>query len=486
MRIRLGVPYSGDVKRSLLRRPRFARWAGTLVSGDHPSGRMRPLGLVLTLALVVMGFSAASAQANAKVAITISCQAVSYSFAGFPEGNNTITETIKDNKNLIYKGTFVFNGPTGSNTVPINLSPGQHEVKAHAEWTTNGVHKEKDAKAILTCGPPPEPAFTIEKSQRLKGEASYTTAELTAEVGQTVEYKIVVTNTGNVPLKFSKLSDANCEGISPSGEVEIAAGGEQVYTCSHLLDKVGKYTNEASITGNEGTGEKTSNKVTVNVTEPPTCPQAKIESNFNGTAIKQANWIWFNSVLKPEGTTSGGTIKFTNQKVTIVTKQGTSTLSVPNSTITFSILATEGTTTFTGGEWVTTVPASFSDNVFLAGLAYQLPAELEGGANPVSWEGDFTTSAGVSLKWQWAAAVYTKFSNEYNSLEVKPLHSTTLDKYHNGNQAGTPEAFTGFVIGGARGGGGSNYTGSYSGTAPCPGPGPAGNPLSKTEQQPVW
>jgi len=68
-------------------------------------------------------------------------------------------------------------------------------------------------------------------------------------------------------------------------------------------------------------------------------------------------------------------------------------------------LTTEGTTTFTGGEWVTKVPASFTDNVFLAGLAYQLPAELEGGANPVTWEGDFTTSAGVSLKWQWAAAV---------------------------------------------------------------------------------
>jgi uncharacterized repeat protein (TIGR01451 family) len=486
VRIRPGAPYRDVNQQSLLRRSWFARWAGTLVSGDRPSGRMRSLGLVLTLALALTGFNAATAWARAKVGITISCQAVSFSFANFPAGNNEITETIKEGKKVIYKGTFAFNGPSGSNTVAINLSPGEHVIKVHAGWTANGVNQEKDAKAILMCGPPPEPAFTIEKSQRLKGEASYTTAELTAEVGQTVEYKIVVTNTGNVPLKFSKLSDANCEGISPSGEVEIAPGGEQAYTCSHVLDKVGKYSNEASITGNEGTGEKTSNKVTVNVAEPPTCPQAKIESNFNGTAIKQSNWIWFNSVLKPEGTTSGGTIRFTNQKVTIVTKTGTTTLSVPNSTISFSLLATEGTTTFTGGEWVTTVPASFSDNVFLAGLAYQLPAELEGGANPVSWEGDFTTSAGVSLKWQWAAAVYTKFSNEYNSLEVKPLHSTTLDKYHNGNQAGTPEAFTEFVTGGARGGGGSNYTGSYSGTAPCPQPGLAGNSLSTAEQQPVW
>jgi hypothetical protein len=305
---------------------------------------------------------------------------------------------------------------------------------------------------------------------------------------------VIVKNTGNTSLKFGKLSDAGCEGISPSGEVELAPGGEQVYTCSHVIDKAdqeaGKHENNATITGTppEGQGEPithTSNTVIVKVPTPPTCPQAKIESNFNGTAVKQGDWIWFNSVLKPEGTTSGGTIRFTNQKVTIVTKKGTTTLSVPNATITFSPLATEGTTSFAGGEWMTTVPASFTDNVFLAGLAYQLPAELEGGANPVSWEGDFTTSPGVSLKWQWAAAVYTTFSSEYNSLEVKPLHSTTLDKYHNGNQAWTPEAFKAFVTGGARGGGGSNYTGSYSGTGSCS-PAPAGNPVSKAEQEPAW
>jgi hypothetical protein len=38
-------------------------------------------------------------------------------------------------------------------------------------------------------------------------------------------------------------------------------------------------------------------------------------------------------------------------------------------------------------------------------------------------------------------------------------------QYNNSDQAGTPENFKQFVIGGARGGGGSNYTGSYSGTA---------------------
>jgi hypothetical protein len=36
----------------------------------------------------------------------------------------------------------------------------------------------------------------------------------------------VGTDRGNTSLKFSELTDAHCEGISPSGEVEVAAGGE--------------------------------------------------------------------------------------------------------------------------------------------------------------------------------------------------------------------------------------------------------------------
>lgn len=108
-------------------------------------------------------------------------------------------------------------------------------------------------------------SFTIVDKQRLKGEATYRTAELTAKTGETIEYEALVENTGSTSLKFTKLSDGHCEGISPSGEIELAPGGLQVYTCSHVLSTTGKYTNEASITGNEGTGERTSNQVIVNV-----------------------------------------------------------------------------------------------------------------------------------------------------------------------------------------------------------------------------
>src|SRR5262249_22678755 len=48
---------------------------------------------------------------------------------------------------------------------------------------------------------------------------------------------------------------------------------------------------------------------------------------------------------------------------------------------------------------------------------------------------------------------------------VKPVDDNNASAYQNSHHAGTPENFRNFVTGGARGGGGSNFTGSYSATA---------------------
>ncbi len=59
------------------------------------------------------------------------------------------------------------------------------------------------------------------------------------------------------------------------------------------------------------------------------------------------------------------------------------------------------------------------------------------------------------------------FGADYNSLGVKPVDDNKASQNKNSDHAGTPENFKSFVIGGARGGGGSNFTGSYSGTGSC-------------------
>ena len=112
-----------------------------------------------------------------------------------------------------------------------------------------------------------EPSFTIEKEQKIEGEASFTKAELTTTAGKTVDYKITVKNTGNTELTFNPLTDSKCENISPSTTEKIAAGGEKTYTCEHKNLAVGTYTNTATIS--DTLQEKTSNEVKVKVLAEP-------------------------------------------------------------------------------------------------------------------------------------------------------------------------------------------------------------------------
>jgi hypothetical protein len=190
-----------------------------------------------------------------------------------------------------------------------------------------------------------------------------------------------------------------------------------------------------------------------------------ISSTFNGTAIPAGSTVWFSSVAKVSGVGSNPvTFHLTDATIT----SGNFTVDVPDAVITVSPSATTASTTFdaTTNTWVTVVPRTgFSGNLFLSGAALPAPGGLPGGIKPVVWQADFTTDTpGVNINWQWAAAVYRTFGTDYNGLGVKVVDGGTADAYHNAHHAGTPENFTAFVFGGARGGGGSNFTGSYSAT----------------------
>jgi hypothetical protein len=188
-----------------------------------------------------------------------------------------------------------------------------------------------------------------------------------------------------------------------------------------------------------------------------------VTSNFNGTPIKSGNYIWFNGVLKPSGLGSTPvTIRLTQQTIT----SANFTFSVPDATVTFDPTATSATTTFSNGKWVTRAPSSgLAGNTFFAALGYQVPS-LPGGIKNVTWSATMNTDTpGVSVQWKWAAAVYTSFSSDYNAVGVKPVDDNKGSQYLNSDHAGTPENFKTKVTGGATGGGGSNYTGGYSGTA---------------------
>jgi hypothetical protein len=209
---------------------------------------------------------------------------------------------------------------------------------------------------------------------------------------------------------------------------------------------------------------------------PPCSAQSTISSNFNGTPINGGSYIWFNANFSASGIpSSGATISLTNSTISF-TQRGTQyQLPVPNAQVVFSPTATCSSTTFNTmtNTWTTTVPIKGDDEIFLTGLAWPVPAGgLNGGVNPVDWEGSFSTNgaSGISLNWKWGAAAYSAFTTDYNALAVKSGHQTACGQ-SNGDHAGVPEGFNNsnrrwneFVVGGARGGGGSNWTGSWSST----------------------
>jgi hypothetical protein len=209
---------------------------------------------------------------------------------------------------------------------------------------------------------------------------------------------------------------------------------------------------------------------TPTATATPGCQfTTSITSNFNGVPIQSGNYIWFNGVLKPDHLgRSPVTISFTQQTIT----SANFTLFVPDASVTFDPNVNFATTTFSGGMWLTTVPSPpLKGNTFFSALGYLVPANLPGGIRNVTWSGTISTATpGVSVKWQWAAAVYTNFSAYYNFLGVKPVDDNKKNPYLNKDRAGTPENFTPYVIGGATGSGGNNYTGSLGptkGVGPC-------------------
>jgi hypothetical protein len=240
----------------------------------------------------------------------------------------------------------------------------------------------------------------------------------------------------------------------PIRTLSVSATGHTIYAV---------YAGDSNFTASQGTQTQTVTGTT---------QTSSIQANFNGTPISAGSDIWFSSVLKMSGLGSSPvTIGFQNATISFTANGTNYTLAVPNAFITFDPHATSATTSFDPSTttWFTTLPSTgLSGNQFLDGLVFPVLSNLPGGIHNVTWQGTFMSGAtGLSAQWKWGAAVYpsSHFSSDYNALGVKPVDDNTGSQYQNSDHAGTPENYKSYVTGGATGGGGSNYTGSYSGTA---------------------
>src|SRR5204863_9610602 len=145
------------------------------------------------------------------------------------------------------------------------------------------------------------------------------------------------------------------------------------------------------------------------------------------------------------------------------------TLSVPNARIRFDATVTSASTQFVNNVWETVVPRSYTSDVFMSGLSYLIPVNFPGNYMNVKWTADISIDkSGISLGWRWGAAAYSSFAG-HGGINVKPINGSTQNPYANADRAATPENFKSFIVDGARGTGGTNYTGSFTAfsTATC-------------------
>ena len=125
------------------------------------------------------------------------------------------------------------------------------------------------SNTVTTNVPPaaiaPAPGMSITKSQRdvtTSPNGMFTTGTVNATVGDTIQYQIVVANTGNVALKLAfgdSLCDANTL-TGPNGGLDatgsLAAGASTTYMCTHVVTagNIPSATNTATVSATTPTG----------------------------------------------------------------------------------------------------------------------------------------------------------------------------------------------------------------------------------------
>jgi hypothetical protein len=281
-------------------------------------------------------------------------------------------------------------------------------------------------------------------------------------------------------MGFEVWTGAGCTGSVVSGSSSASVAGNGQYSSAPFSAPApGTYYFEATYSGDTTNDGSTVCGGALTVLSATTSCSASVSSSFNSSPIPAGDQVWFNAHIKLQSPvpTTLLTITFTSTVTLTVPSgpnAGTITHTVPMGMITYDPSATTFTTTMSGGVWHTTVPANFRGDVFVAGLVFQVPTGGLPGGVQVKWSGSFTPGTGIGLQWQWSAAVYSQLGTGtpgsdafYNSLKVNPAHTGS-------DMAGTPEGtnasgkpWKAFVVAGARGGGGSNWTGAWSGTGSC-------------------
>jgi hypothetical protein len=187
--------------------------------------------------------------------------------------------------------------------------------------------------------------------------------------------------------------------------------------------------------------------------------------HFNKLPISAGSWIWFTSVFTVPGPPQTVRFLMGQSQIRFYANSQWYTVDVPSARISLHSQSNLHINYAQhNGAWWLMAPYGTKGNVFMDAVAYQVPTSLSGGIKPVIWRATFESAKGFAythVKWRWGAAVYTNFTDAYNSLGVKPLDDRKYPPY-NSDPPGTPENYKQYVTPGGTGFG--RYTGDLGGT----------------------
>jgi len=165
----------------------------------------RTLLLACVLAAAVAAAFTQVASANYLGGVEVTCTSATFNYSTFPDGAQSVLETIFVDGSIAKQTTFGFTGPTGTDTVQFSVpnDGAEHTIEANAYSLTNSTPVFGLPGVVkLTCGspPPPPPSVCTYTQGYYKNHAS-ATASVIAKMG------------GTIPVGSMNLSAAQAQAV---------------------------------------------------------------------------------------------------------------------------------------------------------------------------------------------------------------------------------------------------------------------------------
>jgi len=292
-------------------------------------------------------------------------------------------------------------------------------------------------------------------------------AGATAQVGVAYSSSLIAAG-GVAPYTFSIISGSLPAGLTLNPSTGAITGTP---TAS------GTYSFTAQVVDSTGTAAGTATtSCTISVTTPCVIPPS--QTIISGTSWNKfntqgsPNYVWVHAHIgTPSGlsTTTKTFVDFTGVAFTVNGIQ----YAMPDGLLIFDpTAASTPSTTFDStfapnGRWTTTVnPNNLSDEIFFVGNAVLVDSNISGGGQANFSFTTNSTDTSLAFSWQWSAAVFTYWPVTSGNPPSSGSNGAMILPYHKSLHAGTPQNTTvqQSLIQGPRGGGGSNFTGSWSAT----------------------